>query len=46
MEACKAIEGTAEKPRPVMVSDLPKACAAVLNGPAPNSVADVTYGVQ
>jgi len=35
-----------KKPRPVMVSDLPKACAAVLNGPAPNSVADVTYGVQ
>jgi penicillin-insensitive murein endopeptidase len=29
-----------------MVSDLPKACAAVLAGPAPNSVADVTYGVQ
>jgi penicillin-insensitive murein endopeptidase len=35
-----------KKPRPVMVSDLPKACAAVLAGPAPNSVADVTYGVQ
>jgi|GEM_PF-4719412 len=29
-----------------MVSDLPKACAAVLNGPSPNSIADVTYGVQ
>src|SRR5690606_27496422 len=35
-----------KKPRPVMVSDLPKSCAAVLNGPAPNSIADVTYGAQ
>ncbi|MEN8491043.1 penicillin-insensitive murein endopeptidase [Brucella melitensis] len=36
----------AKKPKPVMVSDLPKACAAVLNGPAPNSIADVTYGTK
>ena len=35
-----------KKPKPVMVSDLPKACAVVLDGPAPNSIADVTYGAQ
>ncbi|MBV2144175.1 penicillin-insensitive murein endopeptidase [Falsochrobactrum sp. TDYN1] len=35
-----------KKPKPVMVSDLPKACAAVLDGPAPNSIADVTYSAQ
>ncbi|WP_343312630.1 penicillin-insensitive murein endopeptidase [Brucella sp. BE17] len=35
-----------KKPRPVMVSDLPKACSTVLNAPAPNSLAEVTYGGQ
>jgi penicillin-insensitive murein endopeptidase len=29
-----------------MVSDLPKACAAVLNGPSPDSIADVIYGAN
>ncbi len=32
-----------KKPRPVMVSDLPKSCAAVLEGPSPGSAAEVTY---
>lgn len=35
-----------KKPKPVMVSDLPKACAAVLNGPSPDSIADVIYGAN
>lgn len=32
------------KPRYTMLSDLPKACAAVLSGPAPESEQQVTYG--
>lgn len=35
-----------KKPRPVMVSDLPNACATLLNAPGPNSIAEVTYGAQ
>ncbi|MRG54554.1 penicillin-insensitive murein endopeptidase [Phyllobacterium sp. SYP-B3895] len=32
------------KPRVMMLSDLPKVCAQVLNAPGPNSAAEVTYG--
>jgi len=28
----------------MMLSDLPKVCAQVLNAPGPNSAAEVTYG--
>lgn len=38
-----------KKPKPpkiMMVSDLPSACAALLNAPSPASVKDVTYGLQ
>ncbi|HBF31916.1 MAG TPA: penicillin-insensitive murein endopeptidase [Rhizobium sp.] len=34
----------APPPRPVMVSDLPKACAAILNAPAVSSEKQATYG--
>jgi penicillin-insensitive murein DD-endopeptidase len=34
----------APPPRPVMVSDLPKACTAILNAPAVTSEKDATYG--
>jgi penicillin-insensitive murein endopeptidase len=36
---------TPVKPKVVMLSDLPKQCAQVLDAPGPKSVADVTYGV-
>ena len=32
------------KPHIMMVSELPKQCAAVLQAPGPNSIAEVTYG--
>ncbi|PWL17229.1 penicillin-insensitive murein endopeptidase [Falsochrobactrum shanghaiense] len=35
-----------EKPKTVMVSDLPKSCAAVLHDPSPDSVAEVTYSAR
>lgn len=35
-----------KKPKTVMISDLPKSCAAVLKGPGPESIADVTYGAR
>ncbi|HWD12198.1 penicillin-insensitive murein endopeptidase [Pseudochrobactrum sp. sp1633] len=38
-----------EKPKPpkvMMVSQLPSACAALLNAPTPASVKDVTYGLK
>ncbi len=42
----KPSDKPAPKPRPLMVSDLPKACAAVLAAPGPNSIAEVTYGAR
>lgn len=32
------------KPKVMMLSDLPKVCAQILNAPGPKSVADVTFG--
>ncbi|PRD43460.1 penicillin-insensitive murein endopeptidase [Phyllobacterium phragmitis] len=37
---------TPKKPKkPAMLSDLPSACARILNEPAPASIADVTFGL-
>jgi penicillin-insensitive murein endopeptidase len=33
------------KPKIMMVSDLPKQCARILQAPGPNSIAEVTYGM-
>ncbi len=41
----KKKDPNAKPPRQVTLADLPKACAVVLDGPAPASIDEVTYGL-